>query len=207
MVNLRAILRGLVLLAGASAFSSISWGQGFEVSGFGGAMTMDGGVGTHASYGGAGAFLLGENIHIFGEFNYSQLVSSQFSQAAGNGSTITGTANVDLASFGGGVDYSFGSSTSKVRPYVTVALGVGHFYGTGSGTNGTTSTNVSVGISNSLYVGVGGGVRFYFGKHWGVKPEVRYQRYNSSNVGLLGVSTGGANAVEYNVGLFYQFGG
>jgi hypothetical protein len=71
------------------------------------------------------------------------------------------------------------------------ALGAGHF---SAGAEG-----VSVSIGNSVYSGFGGGVRVYVGEHWGVKPEVRYQRYLSS-------VAQGTNSVLYTVGIFYQFG-
>src|SRR6266849_759172 len=113
MINRFAVLRGLVVLAGVSMSSTVSWAQGFEVSGFGGAMTFDGGVGTHAAYGASGAFRLGDNVHIFGEFSFTRLASESFSEPGPGTATITGNANVNLASYGGGADYSFGSSTSK----------------------------------------------------------------------------------------------
>jgi hypothetical protein len=193
MFNRSVVSRGLVLLAGASIFSTITWAAGAEVSGLGGGITLDGGAGTHADYGGSGAYRLGENIHLFGEFNFSTLATTSMSS---NGVNATGSAK--LANYGGGVAYSFRVPDSKLRPYATVALGAGHFYGTGSATSNGTTTNVSIGIANALYTGVGGGVRFYLGKHWGLKPEVRYQRYQSSLFQ--------ANTVVYTVGLFYQFG-
>jgi hypothetical protein len=135
---------------------------------------------------------------LFAEFGYSTLASSSFSTSA-SGVTVTGNASVKLANFGGGAHYSFRSSEAKVRPYITGELGVGHFYGTGSGTGSSgNSANVSIGVTNALYSGVGGGVRLYVGQNWGFKPEVRYQRYQSSLIG--------SNTVQYSVGLFYQFG-
>ncbi len=193
----RQTLRGLVLLAGASIFSTITWAGGVEVSGFGGGITLDGGVGTHAAYGGSAAYLLGDNVHLFGEFSYTTLASETVSSG-----TTTANAAVNLASYGGGADYSFGSPSSKLRPYVLAALGVGHFYGNGS----SGGTSVSLGITNDIYAGIGGGIRLYLGKHWGLKPEVRYQRYNSSQSSLLGATIGSSNSVQYTVGVFYQFG-
>jgi len=198
MFKCASVLGSLVLLAGTSAFSTITWAAGAEISGFGGGITLDGAGGTHDLFGGSAAYRLGDNVHLLGEFSYSTLASSAFSTNSG-GVTVTGNASVNLASFGGGADYSFGSSTSKLRPYLTGALGLGHFYGSGSGTgsNGV-SASVSVGLTNALYTGAGGGIRLYVGKHWGFKPEVRYQRYQSSLIK--------SNTAVYTVGLFYQFG-
>jgi len=174
-------LRGLVLLAGASVLSVIAWAGGAEVSGSLGAITIGQGGGTHAVYGGAGGVRIGDHIHLFGEVNHSTILTLTDSGVTGN---------AGLTNFGGGADFSFGSPTSKVRPYVTAALGVGHFYASAQG--------VSLTITNSAYTGFGGGVRVYVGEHWGVKPEIRFQRYLSS---LFQV-----NSAVYTVGLFYQFG-
>jgi len=179
--NRGLVFRSLVLFAGASVFSAIAWAAGLEVSGFGGGMTLDGGVGTHGVFGGAAAYRIGDNLHLFGEFNHSTILSESISG-------VTGTAG--LSNFGGGADFSFGSSTSKLRPYMTAAMGAGHFSASAEG--------VSLTITNALYAGFGGGVRLYVGEHWGIKPEVRYQRYLSSLFQ--------ANSVLYTVGLFYQFG-
>lgn len=191
------VARSFVLLMGVSAFSTITWAAGGEVSGFGGAMTFSGGVGTHGAAGAGAAYRFGDNIHLFGDFSYTTLASQT---ASSGGVTATGTAK--LASFGGGFDYSFGSSDSKLRPYVTASLGVGHFYATGSGPG----VNVSLGIANEFYTGLGGGVRLYVGKNWGIKPEVRYQRYFNGQSSLLGGGIGGISAVLYTGGIFYQFG-
>lgn len=158
---------------------------------------MDGGVGTHPTYGGSAAVLLGDNVHVFGEFSMSNLLSEQVSSGS-----VTATGTAKLANYGGGVDYSFGSSSSRFRPYVLAGVGVGHFYATGSGDG----ASVSLGITNQFYEAVGGGVRMYLGKQWGLKPEVRYQHYNSSNSSLIGGAIAGSSAVQYTVGVFYQFG-
>jgi hypothetical protein len=43
-------------------------------------------------------------------------------------------------------------------------------------------------VANDAYLGAGGGVRFYVGKNWGFKPEVRYQRYQGSILAANSVS-------------------
>ncbi len=185
---LGGILRGgfffriLVVLAAASAAPAVIWAGGAEVSGFGGGMTLGGGLGTHGVFGGSAAVRIGDHIHVFGDIDHSTILSESISG-------VTGTAG--LTNFGGGLDYSFGPSTSKLRPYVTAGLGAGHF------SAGAGGVNVSIG--NSVYSAFGGGVRVYVGEHWGVKPEVRFQRYLSS-------VAQGTNGAIYTVGLFYQFG-
>ena len=193
----KRVLRSFVILTSASIFPAATWAAGVEVSGFGGAITMNSGVGTHATYGGGAAVLLGDNVHVFGEFGISTLASEQVSSGS-----VSATGTAKLANYGGGVDYSFGSSGSRFRPYVLAGVGVGHFYATGSGGG----ASVSLGITNQFYEAFGGGVRMYLGKQWGLKPEVRYQHYNSSNSSLIGGTVAGSSAVQYTVGVFYQFG-
>ncbi len=147
---------------------------------------MDSGIGSHPSYGGAAAARLGDKIHIFGEYSRATLLTETVSSV---------TASGKLANYGGGADYSFGSLRSKVRPYVMAALGVGHFYVTGDGISST--------VTNALYSEVGGGVRLYLGKHWGIKPGIQYRHYNSSNSGLVGGNVGSSNAVQYTAGVFF----
>jgi len=176
------VLRGLVLVAGALAFSTVTWAQGAEVAGFGGGSWLSGGFGTHGVFGGTGAVRIGDHIHVYGEINHSTILSENIGGVTGN---------AGLTNFGGGVDYSFGSSTSRLRPYVTAGLGVGHFSASAEGT--------TMSIGNSAYAAFGGGVRAYVGQHWGIKPEVRFDRYLNS-------FAQGTNGMLFTVGLFYQFG-
>lgn len=188
---------GLVI-AGALCIAAVpGWAAGGEISVSGGGTTLDGGVGTHGLIGANAAFRLGDKAHLFGEFSWSPLASATV-QASSGGVNATATGNVNLASFGGGFDYGFGSS-ERVIPYLVTAAGVGHFYATGSAsaTNGNTA-NVSLSLANDAYFAAGAGVRLYVGKSWGFKPEVRYQRYQGSTLS--------ANSVIYTVGLFWQFG-
>jgi hypothetical protein len=191
-------LRSLVLLAGASILSTMTWANGLEVSGFGGGITADQGGGTHPLVGGAAAYALGDNFHLFGEFSYSPLASASFSATNSSGVTASGSESAKLANFGGGLDYTFLSPHSKLRPYVTGAFGLAHQYGTASESDGY-GNSVSVSASsNAFYAAVGGGVRLYVGKRWGLKPEVRYERFQNTQ--------GGNNTVMYTVGVFYRFG-
>jgi hypothetical protein len=115
-----------------------------------------------------------------------------------SGSGITATGAVNLANFGGGVDYSIGASR-RVVPYIVSAVGVGHFYAKGSASGDGTSASVSFSVANDVYYGIGGGARVYLGKHWGIKPEFRYQRYNGT---LLH-----ANSFISTVSFFWRSGG
>lgn len=175
----------LVLVAGASMALSAFAGNGPEVYGSAGGITIAGGGGSHPIYGGGASIGLGDNLRVFGEINYNNIVSASVS-----GSNGSGSGSVHLLGAGGGVDYSFFNTESRVRPYVTGTVGLDHM------TLNVSALGTNVGVSsNSLYYGGGGGLRYFIGKHWGVKPEVRYQR---------SVDTG--NTLIYSVGLFYRFG-
>jgi len=183
------VLRGLVLLAAASFFPTAVWAQGAEVSGFGGAATLNGGGGTHPVFGGSGGVQLADHLHIFFEVNHLHLLNVSTVDASGNPTTV----GAGLTNFGGGVDYSFGSPGSKVRPYVLTSVGDGRI--------GASAEGVSAGV-NSFYVGVGGGARVYLGKHWGIKPEVRVQHYVATVLGETGTYTG----VYFTGGVFLELG-
>ena len=191
MFNRSVSLRGLVLLAGACAFSNAMWADGPEIVGFGGGATYSGGNGTHALFGGGASFGIGNNIRLLGEFTYSPLASATQSQS---GVTVSGSEH--LIGFGGGIDYSFLDAKAKARPYVTAVVGLDHDSASATGTGSSAGSIPSISISsNSAYIGFGGGLRYFIGKSWGIKPEVRYQ--HSPSFG---------NSVVYSVGLFYRFG-
>ena len=185
------------LLAGAFLFSTLAFADDgkVEVAGFGGGTTIAGGVGTHAVVGGSASIRVIEHLHIFGEFSLVPLASTSLSDSS-TGVTVNAHGTDRLYNFGGGVDYGFGSS-KRVVPYVLVAAGVGHESASATATASGYSATVNM-TSNSVYLGVGGGVRLYAGDHWGVKPEFRFQRYTASS--------GGSNSAVFTVGLFYQFG-
>lgn len=185
-----------LLMAGLLGHAAVVWAASGEVSASGGANTMNGGVGTHSLVAMSAGFRFAGRVHVFGEGSWTQLASAT-AQAGSGAGTTTGTGAVDLASFGGGVDIGFGSSR-RVLPYILTAAGVGHFYATGSGSGSGVSVSLSLPIANDVYYAEGGGARIYVGKHWGFKPEFRYQRYDGS---LLK-----ASSFIYTGGLFWQFG-
>jgi hypothetical protein len=161
----------------------------FEVAGLGGGATLNGGGGSHPVFGGSAGVQLLDHLHIFGEVNHLHILNVDAVDASGNPLTVS----AGLTNFGGGVDYSFGSPGSRVRPYVLVSLGVGRI---SAGTEG-----ISAGV-NSFYSGFGGGARVYLGKHWGIKPEVRVQHYIAALLGQIGTYTG----VYYTGGVFFEIG-
>jgi hypothetical protein len=189
MFNRSVTLRGLVLLAGACVFSGAVLADGPEVVGFAGGATYGAGGGTHPVFGGGGSFGFGDSFRVLGEVGYGPLLSMSSSQSG-----VDVSVAEHLLGVGGGVEYSFMDAKSKVRPYVVGAVGLEHFTISGSGTNGTTSVSLGT-SSNSVYFGGGGGLRYFIGKSWGIKPEIRYQ--HSADTG---------NSIVYSVGFFFRFG-
>lgn len=186
----------LLSITGLACLAAPVWAADIEASGNGGVHIMDGGVGAHDTFGGQGGFHFGGGF-VFGEFNWTQLASTSLNSTS-SGVSIAATGTANLANYGGGVDYSLGSSR-RVTPYLVTAIGVGHFYAKGSASGGGVSATTSLSISNDIYYGIGGGARIYFGKHWGIKPEFRYQRYDGT---LLT-----ANSLITTVSLFWRSGG
>jgi hypothetical protein len=194
MLNSR-IFSAFAILAGALLSSSPAWAAG-EVSGFGGGITINSGGGTHPLFGGAGGVQVGEHGLLFGEFSYSPLASATLSSADLGVSNASGSGSLHLATYGGGYDYSFGSSKTLV-PYAVVALGAA--VQTLSASASVAGVSASTSMSSTAFdFGFGGGVRFFATKRWGFKPEVRYQRMQASS--------GGNSTLSYSVGFFYSFG-
>ncbi len=191
MFNRSAALRGLVLLAGASLFTTVTWAEGgIEVSASAGGVWYGAGVGTHPVVGAGAAFGLSDHFHLLTEFDYTPLGSGSVS-----GAGVSASGSASLFGFGGGVDYSFRDVETKVRPYFTGVVGLDHSSANFS-TNSAATGPVSIaGSANSVYYGGGGGIRLFLGQKWGLKPEVRYQR---------SVDTG--NGVLFTLGFFYHFG-
>jgi hypothetical protein len=182
----------LLLLLGAPLLCAPAFaqeGKG-EVTGFGGGIWISGGGGTQALFGASGGARVTDNVRVFGEFSFLSLGSASVSV---DGLNASGSDR--LYNFGGGVDYSFGSSKIAV-PYVLGVVGVGHERVSSSASGGGVSASFSLN-GNDVYLGPGGGIRIYAGHNWGFKPEFRYERYVNSG--------GSSNTAVFTVGFFYQF--
>lgn len=186
-----AALQSLVLLAGVSLFSSVTWAAGgIEVSGLAGGAWYGGGGGTHPLVGAGAAFGLSDRFHLLAEFDYTPLGSASLTADG-----VSASGSSALFGFGGGVDYSFRDVEAKVRPYVAGVVGLDHSSASVSATSAATGALSFSLDTNSVYYGGGGGIRLFLGQKWGLKPEVRYQR---------SVDTG--NGILFTLGFFYHFG-
>jgi hypothetical protein len=91
-----------------------------------------------------------------------------------------------LVNFAAGFTVGLPSRSDSWTPYLTFLGGLGRQMGNGSGENDAT-------------YGAGVGVRYFFGPRWGVRPEIRWQRYQGTS--------GGVNSYVFSTGVFYRFGG
>jgi opacity protein-like surface antigen len=182
-----AFVGTLGLLSGAFAADSVK----SEVSGYGGGASLSDGGGTHGIAGGTAGVNVSEKLHVFADVNYVPLGKSSF---AYGGSGVSSSAK--LINFGGGVSSAFMSQGSKVSPYVLGVFGVGRASAKVSVTVAGQSTSEGASDTNP-YLGGGVGLRYMVGENWGVRPEVRYQRY---------LTDGGGHVLMFTAGVFFQFG-
>ncbi|MGA3160235.1 MAG: porin family protein [Terracidiphilus sp.] len=133
-------------------------------------------------FSGSGGYNITPYITTLGEYKYDPLNS-----ASGD----TDTYHTQF--YGGAVRFNF-TPSQKIVPYAVVGVGDYRF---------TTNKNDIVNSYNGYYVNFGGGASVYFGKHWGVRPELRYERQHvtSGSQSLTG------NVVDISGSIFYQFGG
>jgi hypothetical protein len=201
-IHRQRVFRVLTTMMGLCFCSVCALPAGVEVDGYGGGLTITQGVGTSPTGGAQAGIRIGKNLRLLGEFGYSPSLFSESQQVTESGVTATGTATLRMLTYGGAADFSFGQS--RVRPYGVFAMGGEHMSaGASASAAGTSSVNLSVGIGNGFYLGIGGGVRIYAGKSWGFKPEVRYMPVYATAFG----ASGWLHGVSYTGGFFFDFGG
>jgi hypothetical protein len=84
--------------------------------------------------------------------------------------------------------------SKKVVPYAIVGVG---YYRLTVSFSGITQ------VADGYYVNGGGGASIYFGPHWGIRPEIRYERQHATYGSQIITS----NVADESVSIFYQFGG
>jgi opacity protein-like surface antigen len=105
-----------------------------------------------------------------GEFMWNRQPTSLSSHNPTDG-TYSFVSNMNLDMYQFDVLYQFNSLESKlkgIRPFVVAGLGFSHF-GVGS-VNGQSA----LGFSNRFSYNLGGGVKYFFNRHWGVRAEARW---------------------------------
>lgn len=102
-----------------------------------------------------------------GEFMWNRQPTSLTSHDPVSGAyTYLSSMNLDMYQFD--ALYQFKSPESKFRPFVVAGLGLSHF-----GVQPINGQDV-LGFSNRFSYNIGGGVKYFFNDHWGVRAEVRW---------------------------------
>jgi opacity protein-like surface antigen len=198
----------LPAIAAICAFSALAGGG--EISGHAGMFRFTDGGGETKFYGGGGLGLnLGKRVVLFGEFDHVPMGKESYNDANGAGRT-TGEIAMKLQNIGGGARILFGSSESKVQPYIVGAVGGGRLSVSGdvkyTPVRGS-ATSVSTSASSwAVYSGIGGGVYLNVNKKFAIRPEFRYQRYQSTDLSYSGSFGSGFNSMALGVGVCYRFG-
>jgi len=135
-------------------------------------------------YGGSGGYNVTPHVTVLGEYKFDPLVAPTgntykwHSQLAGSAARINFTPS------------------KKIVPYAIVGAGYDRLTATTTGT---------VEYSDGYYVNFGGGASVYCGKHWGIRPELRYERQHTEYGPAHESIT--SNVVDVSGSFFYQFGG
>lgn len=143
-----------------------------------------------------------------GEFMWNRQPTS-LSAHNPNDNTYTFLSNMNLDLYQADILYQFKSPESKFRPFIVGGLGFAHF--------GLPPANgqQTLGFSNRFAYNLGGGIKYYFTKHIGVRTELRWSPSHTTQSQSLycdpfygcGPATF-ANKAEQgqaNIGLIFRF--
>ena len=133
-------------------------------------------------FGGSGGYNVTPYITALVEYKYDPLI-------APSGSTFTVHSQLS----GAAARFNF-TPSKKIVPYALVGAGYDRL---------NASDGPLVQIADGYYVNFGGGASVYCGKHWGIRPEVRYERQHVTYF----TETLTANVADVSGSIFYQFGG
>jgi opacity protein-like surface antigen len=105
--------------------------------------------------------------HFEAEFMWNRQPTSLSSHNPNDG-TYTFLSNMNLDMYQGDILYQFSSSDSKFRPFIVGGLGVSHF-----GVPPVNGQSV-LGFSNRFSYNLGGGIKYFFTPHVGLRLEARW---------------------------------
>lgn len=140
----------------------------------------------HVGFGFSGGVNVTSEFAVIGEYAYLP---------AGSVTYFTAKADGHYQNIGLAPRYSFLTKTHYV-PYLTAAGGFSRA-SAGASYGGTTATDAA----NGGYLGAGGGVSLYLTPHFGVRPEVRYERMMWTYQG----SSSHLNFTNFTLPVFFQF--
>ena len=123
------------------------------------------------SYGTFLSYNLTENFQA--EFMWDRNNTSYSGRQVSDGTYFKAyTSNINQYQFGG--EYTFRDSNYRLRPYAAASIGFTHDSNSGGNSNRT-----------EFAFSVGGGVKYYLSRHFGLRGDIRYMpTYGSSSYGL-----------------------
>jgi hypothetical protein len=133
-------------------------------------------------FSGSGGYNMTRHITALGEYKFDPLAAPPLD-------TFTWHSQL----YGGAVRYNF-TPSRKIVPYAIVGIGYYQL---------TASMPGVIENASGYYVNFGGGASYYLGKHWGIRPEFRYERQHAGYKGEILTS----NVADLSGSIFYQFGG
>lgn len=116
-------------------------------------------------YGGIFDYSLWDNFQFEFLWMRQPTVLSTHDAISGSVNQIT-TSKLDTYTFG--ATYAFRNPDAPVKPFITGGIGWTNF------TNIHNPNNVDLGFSNGLTYTIGGGAKYYFSRHIGLRADVRY---------------------------------
>lgn len=144
-----------------------------------------------------------------GEFMWNRQATSLSSHNP-NDNTYAFVSNMNFDMYQADVLYEFLSPDSKLRPFAVAGLGFSHY-----GVQPVNGQSV-LGFSNRFAYNLGGGVKYFFSRHWGLRAEVRWSPSHTTQGQsvycdpFFGCApTTVANKAEQgqaNIGVIYRFG-
>ncbi len=167
-----------------------------EGTGAVGGISLSNGGGSHVHLSGTFGTAVRDRLFVFGELGYAPLTGRSTTTVV-DGTSVRISASAKLVDFGGGAQFIL-MPGSKFEPYVIGAVGGGRMSTSGSAHVPGTNLDVSASSSDTkARLGGGAGLRYYVSENWGIRPELRVDRYFGDQ---------GSTAFRYTVGVFYQFG-
>ncbi len=177
-----------------SAFGGVSWFGSVNQNAFSEKLVTGGMVGAGSGYNFA------EHFSLEGDYSYA-VNNARFSVA-----TRTGTFN---SVFGNRVHsiavnpvFYFTRRGARLRPFLTAGIGPSWF----APTKEARAVLPIASRATELAFNYGGGVKYYWGEHFGLRLDARAVLERNPSLGLPGVPNLLENGVEATAGLIYAFG-
>jgi hypothetical protein len=197
MTQIRVIL--LLLCISAISRSQQPAGPAVDLAGYFGGVSVNNGYG-HNPLLGASVAAGSRRVMVFGEANYVPIQGDKDRLWISGEPSVTVWTSLKAVDFGGGVSVALFSGSS-VEPYVIGGFGATRVSASikaqqSAVPSGSAAISVSATDTTSRISG-GVGIRFYLGGSWGVRPEIRLDRYLSDEA---------STALRYSLGVFYRWG-